>query len=277
MRWFGRSQHASHEGERSARGPEGRDERLSAYLDGELTTAEAAGVEWEAEGDAAVRDALEGMRTVRASLGALGVEAAPRSFALPATVAAQPRRMPRLELGMRMATVAAALVTVAVFVSPSMSGSDEANEDATLTAFSSAPQQRNAAAEAPAEALQSAPAPEAAPALVPPVPGAPAGGAAADAGDAKDLGADEDAAYPPQAEGAQPGQGGTGGGAGGGANAGGDDGGGSTTANGGGEGGSRSELWSAPRVGALGLTLILGASAVGLWWRRRAPGSTRGV
>lgn len=99
-----------------------RDERLSAYLDGALTRPQQADLNAEAERDAEVRIALEGMRAVRSSLGTLGFERAPRSFTLqPGSVRPAPA-LPRLELFARVGAVAAALALTIVSVAPGVTG-----------------------------------------------------------------------------------------------------------------------------------------------------------
>ncbi|MFN8639828.1 MAG: hypothetical protein U0360_10340 [Dehalococcoidia bacterium] len=190
-----------------------RDERLSAYLDGALVPPQRTQLEAEAERDVEVRVALEGMRAVRASLGSLGFEHAPRSFALqPGTVRPSPA-LPRIELFARVGAVAAALVLTVVSVLPTttfvstlaskpqadsaLSGAQStgAPRDAATAVADTrkqAEQSSGARAAAPATgANESAPAiapaaaPAGAPAAAPQAPparpssGAPSGGAAA--------------------------------------------------------------------------------------------------
>lgn len=62
-------------------------EQLSAYLDGEVTEAEAAEVEALIARDDAAAELLSDLGLMRSAFGALGEVRAPRSFAIPADVA----------------------------------------------------------------------------------------------------------------------------------------------------------------------------------------------
>jgi hypothetical protein len=91
-----------------------RDELLSAYLDAGLTTDDQSLLLIELDADEELRDALEGMREVKAALASLGELRAPRSFALAAAPVAAPRGLSRLELGTRFGAIAAAVAFVLV-------------------------------------------------------------------------------------------------------------------------------------------------------------------
>jgi Putative zinc-finger len=69
-------------------------ERLSAYLDRHLTDGERADLERHVSGCARCTAELAALRQVVSLLGALPVPQAPRSFALPDSVATQPRAHP---------------------------------------------------------------------------------------------------------------------------------------------------------------------------------------
>ena len=89
-----------------------RDERLSAYIDGEWDATETPALQSELAGSPNLRSAMEGMREVRDALASLREVQAPRPFALaepPAPVAS------RLELATRLgAAMTAVLLTVAI-------------------------------------------------------------------------------------------------------------------------------------------------------------------
>ncbi len=99
-------------------------EQLSAYIDGELTEADAAEVESLIARDAAAAEVLGDLRLVRSAFGALGEVRAPRSFAIPAEPSARSARTPlalfrRTEMFMRAsAAVAALFFLVAVVNDP---------------------------------------------------------------------------------------------------------------------------------------------------------------
>lgn len=92
---------------------EARDERLSAYLDGELSSDEATTIRAELDADPALRETLEALRSVRTMLVALGELRAPRPFTIEAT-AARRQGVPRLELVARVGAAIAVLAFVAV-------------------------------------------------------------------------------------------------------------------------------------------------------------------
>ncbi|GMU40715.1 MAG: hypothetical protein AMXMBFR23_15810 [Chloroflexota bacterium] len=121
------------------------EERLSAYLDGELTDVERSAVEAELAASAEARETLDDLRLVRSALATLdeGVRA-PRSFAL--TAAPAPARplalMRRLELFVRAGAAGAALLfVVAVVHEPSSlsTGGAVADTSVAMTAMEAAP------------------------------------------------------------------------------------------------------------------------------------------
>ncbi len=89
-----------------------RDERLSAYIDGDWDATETPALQSELTSSPELRSAMEGMREVRDALAALGEVRVPRPFALaepPAPLAS------RLELATRFgAAMTAVLLTVAI-------------------------------------------------------------------------------------------------------------------------------------------------------------------
>lgn len=107
-------------------------ERLSAYLDGELSMAERADLEAHLSGCAECRRELASLRQTKALLGALPAPALPRSFALPETMrplpaqrASEPRwSRPLQALGSLAAVIGLGfLITAAVpHVFPTASG-----------------------------------------------------------------------------------------------------------------------------------------------------------
>ena len=111
-----------------------RDERLSAYLDGELPSDELAVVELELDRDGELRAALEGMRQVRDGLQALGEVPAPRSFALNAPVPPLPGRASRWELATRFGATAAAVALVVAVAAPELTGGGARFDKADSTA-----------------------------------------------------------------------------------------------------------------------------------------------
>lgn len=143
-----------------------RDERISEYLDGLLARPDRAAVEVDAERDPDARLALEGMRSVRASLGELGMVRAPRSFTLDPQLTPRPRGLPRFEIYTRLATVATALVLTVSIVVPSITGST-VGEEATALQSDSRAVTAQAPSEGRKEAADQAVAPPQAPAVVP--------------------------------------------------------------------------------------------------------------
>lgn len=94
-------------------------ESLSAYLDGELSPAQARAVESHLAGCGSCREELEGLRSVAHTLRSLPEVDPPRSFALgPQEVgpAKRPSSLERLELGLRLATAGLAVALAIVFV-----------------------------------------------------------------------------------------------------------------------------------------------------------------
>ncbi len=145
-----------------------RDDRLSDYLDGFMAAAERRAFESEVERDDDLRTALEGMRSVKASMGMLGLTRAPRSFALSPATAPKPAGVPRIELFARFGAVAAALVLTVSTLLPS-GGAIETSlrtaSDAVATSQQAADGVEKRANEAPATGRAAAPAqaPEGAP------------------------------------------------------------------------------------------------------------------
>jgi len=136
-----------------------RDELLSAFLDGALMPDEARELNAQLEADAALHDALEGMREVKAALGTFEEVRAPRAFTLaaPPAEATSPGSR-RLELGARFGAVAAAVALVVVLAgdlgtgSPSMDSQTTANSSAELAASGARLEGREQYAEAPGAA-----------------------------------------------------------------------------------------------------------------------------
>ncbi len=114
MPWwrFWRSVRAGGRREPAPTEAQARDERLSAYIDGDWDATETPALQSELTSSPELRSAMEGMREVRDALAALGEVQAPRPFALaapPAPVAS------RLELATRFgAAMTAVLLTVAI-------------------------------------------------------------------------------------------------------------------------------------------------------------------
>ncbi|PKN81325.1 MAG: hypothetical protein CVU47_07185 [Chloroflexi bacterium HGW-Chloroflexi-9] len=185
------------------------EERLSAYLDGELTSAERSAVEAELEASAEARETLGDLRLVRSALVTFDDVRAPRSFAL----AAPPARMPaggslalmrRLELFVRAGAAGAALLfVVAVVHEPTSLATGGVAEDAVLAFEATAPGPEAlraadpaglnvapafAPAEATVESVQPAVAP--APANGAPVPAPSSGGGTGEGGVMGAAGAD---------------------------------------------------------------------------------------
>lgn len=125
---------------------ERRDERLSAFIDGQVTADEAATLEPELASDAGLRAELEAMRQVRDALSSLGLEEAPRSFAITAPAASRRGGLPRLELAARLGATAAAVAFVAVLAGDLSTGGGDAGEQA----YSTAPVAMSVAEEPPA-------------------------------------------------------------------------------------------------------------------------------
>lgn len=95
------------------------EERLSAYLDDELTASERAEVEALLAADPAALETLDDLLMVTTALGALAEVRAPRSFAIPARPRAAGGSLAivrRLELAMRGMAAAAALLFVVALV-----------------------------------------------------------------------------------------------------------------------------------------------------------------
>ena len=121
------------------------EERLSAYLDGELTSAERSAVEAELEASAEARETLGDLRLVRSALATFDDVRAPRSFALSAPPARVPAGgslvlMRRLELFVRAGAAGAALLfVVAVVHEPASLATGGVAEDAVAAFEATAP------------------------------------------------------------------------------------------------------------------------------------------
>jgi hypothetical protein len=183
LMWWKRARDAR--GERSDAAT-ARDERLSAYLDGDISADARVRLEIELATDTDLRDALEGIREVRALLGSFPEVRAPRSFALPAPVVRAPSR---LEWATRLGTVAAAVAFVIALGNSGVVGT-RGEETATMSrasdsagaaagASTGAPDQKATATGATMEAARVAVTPQgelasgATPALAPAAPVAP--------------------------------------------------------------------------------------------------------
>ncbi len=100
---------------RQARGRKQRDELLSAYLDGQLSTGERARLEARLATDSALEAELEALRHTVALVHDLPPTPIPRNFILPQTIAARPRPMP--SKGHRSAWAAPLLTAATAVVS----------------------------------------------------------------------------------------------------------------------------------------------------------------
>jgi hypothetical protein len=102
---------------------------LSAFLDDDLSPAESEALASSLAADAALRDALDGMREVKSVLGTFGEVHAPRSFALtaPPAPAPVPSRggLGRLELGTRIGAAVAAVTFMVVLGGDLRGGASE--------------------------------------------------------------------------------------------------------------------------------------------------------
>lgn len=119
-----------------------RDERLSAFMDGELPDREHVAVEIEIADDPTMRADLEGLQQVRDGLRDLEVVPAPRSFALtaPPVRPATWLGMPRLDLAMRTGAAVAAVAFAVVLVGDiGGTGSGPIVDRSTSAALSAAP------------------------------------------------------------------------------------------------------------------------------------------
>ena len=153
MRWLGKILGRNGSASAPATAAELRDERLSAYLDGEFAAADAAALERELAADAALRAEFEALRDVRLALRSLGEVRAPRSFALAAPPAAEGRRLIGIQLLTPLATVAAGLALLVVLVAP---GGEQMTSKAPETASLSAAPEAAAATRAAPEPAQGA-------------------------------------------------------------------------------------------------------------------------
>ena len=117
MRWWPFGSRDGSDARGSSRAAQDRDERLSAYLDDDLTADDRAAVEAELLSDDTLRDELAGMRAVTGALASLEPVRAPRPFTLEAAPA--PAGRPRiLDLGLQLGAALSALLLVVVIVNP---------------------------------------------------------------------------------------------------------------------------------------------------------------
>jgi hypothetical protein len=127
MRWWPRAAR-----EPAATPAEARDERLSAYLDGDVSPDEAAALEDSLASDPSMQEALSGMRRVTDTLAQLDEVRAPRSFAIEAPAAPEarpagsPRRASRLEFATRIGSALAAVALTIAFVGDGLTTADRA-------------------------------------------------------------------------------------------------------------------------------------------------------
>lgn len=180
-------------------------ERLSAFMDGELSPAEAEKLQARLKTDQQLRGTLEALRATAAVVGGLPDVRPPRSFALTDEMVRPRRAYPILQLSTAMAALGFVLLVGADLVLNSIESTAlEAPEQAFFAAdelASQAEPQPTAAAPAQAPALEGAAMEQAA--------GEPAGTAVPQAESIEDLdagaapryqGADEVAAAEPQAD-----------------------------------------------------------------------------
>lgn len=134
MRWWRNTPR-----ERPATPAEERDEQLSAYLDGDLTSSEAGAVDDALASDASMQQALSGMRRVTDALAQLDEVRAPRSFAIEAST---PRAPSRFELTTRIGTAVAAVALTIAFVGDNLTTVDRAADSTSLasTAMQAVPE-----------------------------------------------------------------------------------------------------------------------------------------
>ena len=139
-------------------------ERLSAFLDGELSPAEAEHLEARLATDRRLSDVLEALRATSVVVGSLPEVRPPRSFALTHDMVRPRRAYPILQLGTAAAALGFVLVVGADLLLSSAAGrSVQAPEQAPFAADQLTEQQIEdsapTAAEAPAGALAGAEAP----------------------------------------------------------------------------------------------------------------------
>ena len=121
MRWWPFGNRDGSDARGSSRAALARDERLSAYLDDDLTAEDRAAVEAELLTDDTLRDELAGMRAITGALASLEPVRAPRPFTLEA--APTPAGRPRiLDLGLQLGAAVSALLLVVVIVNPGGGG-----------------------------------------------------------------------------------------------------------------------------------------------------------
>ena len=209
MQWWNNRQGRS-EDSPMATGVSSREERLSTYLDDELSAEELTDMEAELERDSDLRSSLEGMAFVRNALRELGTERAPRSFTLVAAQAPRSMRrgyrggVPRFEIMTRLATAVAAFALTLAVGAPmltTMVTGDGEDEAASSGAASDVALSGETAETPGAELMQSMAAPEESPAPdgQPPAADAPTandaqGGGGGDASDGPQAGGAESGA-----------------------------------------------------------------------------------
>jgi hypothetical protein len=121
MRWWPFGSRTGDTPHGSSRASEERDERLSAYIDGDLTVDERSALDAELAANEALRDDLAGMRAVTAALGQLESVRAPRPFTLEAPPVSS--RRPRiLDVGLQLGAALSALLLVVAIVDPGDGG-----------------------------------------------------------------------------------------------------------------------------------------------------------
>lgn len=176
-------------GEADRGASEARDERLSAYLDGDWSATETPALQSDLAADPELASALSGMRQVRDALAALGEVRAPRPFTLEAVPA--PPAASRLELASRVGAAAAAVALVVVLIGDASTFGDGVDAPVpALAELASAPTAADElAVEASSAEAQAAPtvADLAAPAARAPAGADATGAAAADEEDAAEA------------------------------------------------------------------------------------------
>ncbi len=91
---------------------------ISAYLDNRLSPAEIEKIEIRTKNDPSFKKALEEIAYTRKMLRSLPQKHAPRNFTLSPAKTRAPIRNPWLQPALKYVSIAAALITVVIFVSP---------------------------------------------------------------------------------------------------------------------------------------------------------------
>lgn len=91
---------------------------ISAYLDKALSTAEIETVEIRLEKDPSFKKALDEISYIRRMLHSLPQKRAPRNFTLSPVKTKAPIRFPWMQPALKYVSIAAAVMTVMIFVSP---------------------------------------------------------------------------------------------------------------------------------------------------------------